>query len=74
MGIGGGNHITTIYTRDKILRCMLVHVIYMGDDDNGKGNHYRYLQNKEITETIQQLQEIMNIEHKRSQPGFQNRG
>ena len=53
---------------------MLVHVIYMGDDDNDKGNHYRYLQNKEITETVQQLQEIMNIEHKRSQPGFQNRG
>ena len=44
---------------------MLVHVIYMGDDDNDKGNHYRYLQNKEITETVQQLQEIMNIEHKR---------
>ena len=44
---------------------MLVHVIYMGDDDNDRGNHYRYLQNKEITETVQQLQEIMNLEHKR---------
>ena len=26
-----------IYTRDTILRWMLVHVIYMSDDDNNKG-------------------------------------